>query len=189
MSIQQGCKVKQEEKRNYFRVDDAIPVIANPAHRDKCKESSRVLSISEMQSLSAMDVQDSLGNQNLCNIIMEINAKLDFIINHFLLEKEGLLSAEKKMVNLSAAGIRFTVNHPVSAKDIMEIKLLLPTCPPVAVLAYGEVKRVKALKDGTYEVALQYLNMDSSVRDEIIQYTLNHQRETVRRMKDVSMNE
>jgi c-di-GMP-binding flagellar brake protein YcgR len=66
----------------------------------------------------------------------------------------------------------------------MEIKLLLPAYPPVVVFAYGEVKRVDALDENTYEVALEYINMGDSVRNEIIQYTLTHQRETIRKLKE-----
>ncbi|MEN8262110.1 MAG: hypothetical protein ABFR82_01445 [Nitrospirota bacterium] len=41
-------------------------------------------------------------------MISELKTKIDFIINHFMLEKEGLLTAEKKLVNISASGIRYT---------------------------------------------------------------------------------
>lgn len=117
-------------------------------------------------------------------MIAEIKTKLDFIINHLMLDKEGLVQSEKKFVNISASGIRFTIDHPVQAGEIMEIKLLLPTYPPVAVFAYGEVKRVKGLGENKHEVSLEYLNMDESVRNEIIQYTLSHQRETIRKVKE-----
>jgi c-di-GMP-binding flagellar brake protein YcgR len=118
------------------------------------------------------------------DMIAEIKTKLDFIINHFILEKEGLLSEGKKSVNISASGIRFTVNTPVKEGDLMKIKLLLPTYPPVAVFAYGAVKRVTELDNGTYEISLEYLNMNDSVRKEIIQYTLSYQRETIKKFKE-----
>jgi c-di-GMP-binding flagellar brake protein YcgR len=76
------------------------------------------------------------------------------------------------------------VNHPVQVNDVLEIKLLLPTYPPVAVFAYGEAKRVKKLDGTKYEVCLKYLNMGETVRNEIVQYTLSHQRETIRKVKD-----
>ena len=69
------------------------------------------------------------------------------------------------------------------------MKLLLPTYPPVAVFAYGEVKRVKSLDNDAFEVALEYLNMGESVRNEIIQYTLSHQRETIRKLKETGTDE
>jgi len=44
-----------------------------------------------------------------------------------------------------------------------------PPWAQVAVFAYGEVKRVKALDDTKFEVAIEYINMGDSVRNEIIQ--------------------
>jgi hypothetical protein len=194
-------KKQKYEKRNYFRVDDVIPVVANPVGPMNEKERETIKTAAGSKVFPLFDtngssevyetdmVPESQENKRLYEMMKEIKTKLDFLINHFMLEKEGLLSTEKKPVNISASGIRFTVAYPVKEGDIIEIKLLLPTYPPVAVFAYGEVKRVKALDDQTYEVALEYLNMGESVRNEIIQYTLNHQRETINRMKEYNRNE
>ncbi|RJQ46081.1 MAG: PilZ domain-containing protein [Nitrospiraceae bacterium] len=189
-------KRQEHEKRDYFRVDDVIAVVANPVHLMNEKEREAMKSAVSSKAFSLFDTGESVEDSGtesyseppdsgkLYDMMNEIRAKLDFLINHLLLEKEGLVSTEKKHVNISASGIRFTVKHPVKEKDILEIKLLLPTYPPVAVFAYGEVKRVRALDDQTYDVAIEYLNMGESARNEIIQYTLNHQRETIRKMKE-----
>jgi hypothetical protein len=191
-------KKRNQEKRSYFRVNDVIPVVANPVHekdREKMKAAagSRAVPLPDINTSpdehETERLSESPDNGKLYHMMNEIRTKLDFLINHFLLEKEGLLSTEKKPVNISASGIRFTVSHPVKKKDIIEIKLLLPTYPPVAVFAYGEVKRVKAMDDQTYEVALEYLNMGESVRNEIIRYTINHQRETIRSLRESGKNE
>ncbi|HBH62320.1 MAG TPA: hypothetical protein DDX85_11415 [Nitrospiraceae bacterium] len=184
------------EQRSFFRIDDIISVVANPVHVDRDKAeafrkqivSSKAFSLIETPGMSQLDSEDTLlenhKNTGLYPMMAEIQTKLDFIINHLMLDKEGLLRSEKKVVNISASGIRFTIEHPVKVNEIMEIKLLLPTYPPVAVFAYGEVKRVKDLGDNKHEVSLEYLNMDESVRNEIIQYTLSHQRETIRKSKE-----
>lgn len=202
MSDYKKQKAGSEEHRNYFRVDDIISVVANPVHIERAKidefrktaGSSSAFSLTNAGGLSSADstaksIPDSGENENLYSMISEIRTKLDFIINHFMLEKEGLLEPEKKFVNISASGVRFTIDYPVKLNEIMEIKLLLPTSPPVAVFAYGEVKRVKALGENKFEVALEYLNMGDMVRNEIIQYTLSHQRETIRKIKESGSNE
>jgi len=200
MSSEKEQKSSSEEKRNYFRVNDVIAVVANPVDAGgemdmeflKASANSKAFPLFG-EDPSGSDIPDAppevSDNRKLYTMMTEIKTKLDFIINHFLLEKEGLLSPEKKAVNISASGIRFTVERPVKEKDIMEIKLLLPTYPPVAVFAYGEVKRVRALDDKTYEVALEYLNMTESVRSEIIQYTFNLQREAMRSSKETGTDE
>jgi len=181
------------EKRGYFRVDDIISVVANPVNLMNEKERELLKNAASSNTFSFFGDQDSeglqsspesAGGEKLYEALKGINSKLDFLINHLLMEKEGLSSNEKKPVNISATGIKFTVKHAVKEKDILQIKLLLPTHPPVAVFAYGEVKRVKALEDQTYEIALEYLNMGETVRNEIIHYTLDHQRETIRKMKE-----
>jgi len=189
------------EKRSYFRIDDIISVVANPVHIDKGKEdefrktvvSSKAFSLMETPGTSELNsegnVPENKTETGLYSMMTEIKTKLDFIINHMMLDKEGLIHAEKKFVNISASGIRFTIDHPVRVNEIMEIKLLIPTYPPVAVFAYGEVKRIKDLGENRYEVSLAYLNMDESIRNEIIQYTLSHQRETIRNIKNRDVNE
>lgn len=184
------------EKRSYFRIDDIISVVANPVNidREKVDEfrktvlSSKAFSLMESPGKPEMNSEENISgkqtNTEMYSMMAEIKTKLDFIINHLMLDKEGLIQSEKKFVNISASGIKFTIDHPVKENEIMEIKLLLPTYPPVAVFAYGEVKRVMDLGDNKYEVSLEYLNMGESVRNEIIQYTLSHQRETIRKIKE-----
>ena len=196
MSVESDMKDEDYEKRSYFRVDDIISVVANPVNIDKGKRDHVLKSIVSSKAFSLVDAPGlsqtgeepgppaSEGETRLYNMISEIKTKLDFIINHFLLKQEGLLKPEKKFVNISASGVRFTIDHPVKLNDVMEIKMILPTYPPVAVFAYGEVKRVVALENNEFDVALEYLNMGESVKNEIIQYTLSHQRETIRKVKE-----
>jgi len=192
---------KGDERRSHFRVDDVISVVANPIHIDKEKSeefakaiaTSRAFPVMEGQSTDTADdesiVPKDPDNKKLYAMMNELKEKLDFIINQFMLEKEGLNEPEKKFVNISASGIRFTVDHVVKEGEIMDIKLLLPTYPPVAVFAYGEVKRAVPIEDGKYDIALEYLNMTDSVKNEIIQYAFAQQRDLIRRIKDTENNE
>ena len=184
------------EHRSYFRVDDVISVVANPVDLDREEAegfrnnvvSSKAFTLLDVPGPSetdlVQDVPEGREDSRLYSMMTEIKTKLDFLINHFMLDKEGLLQPEKKFVNISASGIRFTLDYSVSVGEIMDIKLLLPTYPPVAVFAYGEVKRVKEIDGNKFEVALEYLNMADSVRNEIIHYTLSHQRETIKKSKE-----
>jgi len=196
-----GQSKRDEERRRHFRIDDVISVVANPIHVDKEKSeefakaiaTSRAFSLMESQNMDTVNDESvspkDPDNKKLYGMMTELKAKLDFIINQFMLEKEGLNEPEKKFVNISASGIRFTVDHAVKEGEIMDIKLLLPTYPPVAVFAYGEVKRAVPMEDGKYDIALEYLNMSDSVKNEIIQYAFTQQRESIRRIKDPENNE
>lgn len=183
-----------EEKRRYFRVDDIITVVANPLNLDvenaedviKNVSSSKVVSLADtsIEDHESLDLSEHIDEKRLYQMITEIQLKLDFIINHLIMEKEGLISSEKRLVNISASGIRFTLDRETRVGEIMEIKMVLPTYPPVAIFAYGKVVRARKLENNKYEVALEYLNMTESVRNEIIQYTLSHQREMIRKLKE-----
>jgi len=191
----QKNKKSDGEKREYFRIDDVISVVVNPVSSYKKKDSQFLKSATSSKAFSLMGPAESSGTHTeasdfmrseqgeLYQMIAEIKTKLDFLINHFILDKEGLLSSEKALVNISASGLRFVTTHAVEVNDIVEVKLLLPTFPPVAVFGYGEVKRVDPLGDDKYEIAVEYLNMDESVRNEIIKYTISHQRESIMRMR------
>ena len=195
-----GHSKKTEERRKYFRIDDVISVVANPINVDKDKSdefakavTSRAYSFMERQNMNTVDDESFLpkdpDNKKLYEMMNEMKAKLDFIINQFMLEKEGLNEPEKKFVNISASGIRFTVDYEVKEGAIMDIKLLLPTYPPVAVFAYGKVNRSVALDEGKYDIALEYLNMSESVKNEIIHYAFAQQRESISRIKHTENNE
>jgi hypothetical protein len=201
MMDEKGQSKKDDERRRHFRIDDVISVVANPIHIDKEKSeefaksiaTSRAFPVIEGQTTDTINDESILpkdpDNKKLYAMMNELKAKLDFIINQFMLEKEGLNEPEKKFVNISASGIRFTVDYDVKEGEIMDIKLLLPTYPPVAVFAYGEVKRAVPIEDGKYDIALEYLNMSDSVKNEIIQYAFAQQRDSIRRIKDTENNE
>ena len=196
-----GQSKKDAERRRHFRVDDVISVVANPIHVDEKKSeefakainTSRAFSLMESPNVNAVEDESVLpkdpDNKKLYEMMIELKSKVDFIINQFMLEKEGLNEPERKFVNISASGIRFTVDYAIKEGEIMDIKLLLPTYPPVAVFAYGKVKRVVPLEDGKYDIALEYLNMSDSVKNEIIQYAFAQQRESIRRTKNTENNE
>lgn len=189
-------KKAEKEKRNFFRIDDVIPIVVTAVNIDKGEteaflktvKSSRAFSLLDVSSSTVMDgghmSADFYEDKKLYNMVAEIKTKLDFIINHLLLDKEGLLTAPKKHVNISAAGIKLAIDSPLSVNDIVEIKMLLPSYPPVAVFAYGEVKRAGVLDDGRFDIAVEYINMDDAVRGELVRYAMSFERELIRKRKE-----
>jgi hypothetical protein len=189
-------KTASKENRNFFRIDDMIPVVVTPVNIDKGEteaflrtvKSSKAFSLLDVSSTTVMDSghmsADYYEDKKLYNMVAEIKTKLDFIINHLLLDKEGLLTAPKKNVNISAAGIKLVIDVHISVNDIVEIKMLLPVYPPVAVFAYGEVKRVSHIDDRNSDVAIEYINMDDAVRAELVRYAMSFERELIRKRKE-----
>jgi hypothetical protein len=167
-------------KRGFFRVDDVFPVVARKISGDPAVRKSRIISgISLERAVS--EVPDGSVSPRVWNLLIDINAKLGMILEKLYLEGEGLTHSQSTPVNISASGIRLAMHENVATGDIVEVKMSLPLCPPVGVVAYGEVVRAADHDDGSSEVALQFINMDDDVRDEIIQYTFKRQREINRK--------
>lgn len=177
------------EKREYFRVDDVFPVQCSKVAPDQVRRRAQVFSGYGETLPEELELPEQADNPALWKMLADINTKLSLILQHLQLEKEGCVKAEHRPVNLSASGIRFVINEPVSLGDAVEMKLLLPTQPPVGVLTHGEIVRVRNLGQHGYEVGVHFSDMDDEVRDEIIQYALKRQRDLIRSQRQQSGND
>jgi len=170
-------------KRGFFRVDDVFPVIYRIIDgKGRCTES-RIFSGFGLD-VEELDVLDETVSPRVWKMLVDINAKLEMILEKLNLENEGLTRAESIPVNISASGIRFFIDQPVEIGSMFELKMLLPVYPPVGVLAQGVVVRIEAPVGGKYETSLRFIDLIDEVRDVIIQYTLKRQREIIRRQRD-----
>ncbi len=166
------------ERREFFRIDDIIAISA----RKICpieKKASRIKK-GEIIELSEFEKPDPSISPGLWRLLNEINAKLDLILQSLDRDYKGLQEPRYQKVNLSAGGIRFITDEPVSRGDIMEIHMQLNTCPPLNIITYGEVVRVNE-KDGKYEIALSFKDIEDEIRETILRYTLQRQREIIKK--------
>jgi hypothetical protein len=170
------------EKRSYFRVDDAFPVEAKRLKDNAPYKKSKIFRGYDVE-IPDIDLPDETINPKLWQMLVDISAKLTMILDRLHFESEGFKKSEEKMVNLSASGIRFTMNENVAPGDRLELKMLLPTGPPVGIITYGNVVRVNEIGDEQYEVSLHFSDMDEEVREEIIRYAINRQREMIRKVR------
>jgi len=175
-----------KEKRSYFRVDDVFPVEAKKVRADIPHMKSKIFRGYDLE-IPDTDLADETINPKLWKMLVDINAKLTTILDRMVFESEGLKEGENKVVNLSASGMRFTINEKVVSGDKLEIKMLLPTGPPIGILTYANVVRVNDRGNGQYEVSLHFSDIDEEVREELIRYAINRQREIIR--KDRQQND
>ena len=179
---------EKNEQREYFRVDDVLQVDCVRRADEGPRKRARIFAgIGTPAELSG-EPGDETVSPGLWRMLVDINNKLSLILQHLQLQKDGAADAEHKAVNLSGCGIRFTMTEPVIKGDSVEMKLILPTMPPIGILAYGDIVRVKDAGKGEYDVAVHFTEMDDEVRDEIIQYALNRQREQLKARRQQSGN-
>jgi hypothetical protein len=169
--------------RQYFRVDDAFPVDFRKVDNVLFKRSKVFLGYPAERIEPEVEAPDESISPKLWRLLTDINTKLSMILEKLQFDEEGFFKAEVRHVNVSASGIKFRTEEKVEIGQTVEIKMLLPTCPPTGIITYGSVVRSKDLGNGQYEVALHFKDIEDEVRDEIIQYTLKRQREIIRRQR------
>jgi len=174
----------EEERRSFFRVDDAFPVNIKKVDRLSVRSPGF---LSRPSDKKIDEVGAGPQENGLVPLLQEINNKLDFLMNTLVLKDSVGLNEEASAVNISASGIRFEIDEEFEPGDVVELKMLLPLYPPVAVLTFGEVARVAVLeREGrrVYDTAIGFVEMTDGVRDEIIRYTLRRQREIIRKQRE-----
>ncbi|MEW6571381.1 MAG: PilZ domain-containing protein [Nitrospirota bacterium] len=168
-----------KERRGCFRIDDIFALTARKVHEQLYKKS-KVFSGYSME-MADTEAPDGTIDPVLWKALIDINAKLALILEKLQLKDEGFIKTENRQVNISETGMRFVMNEKVEAGDVIEIKMLLYSRPPLGILTYGNVVRVKDIGSGRYEVALHFSEIDDEVREELIRYILKRQREMIRK--------
>lgn len=164
-------------------MDDFLPVTLKKVSGDCSCMKARIISgfRSGSDASTAYDdmLQDSV-NPKIWKMLVEINTKLNLILDQFCLEREGLNKVERQVVSLSASGLRTKASERFEIGDFVEIGIYLPTNVPLWIAVYGKVMRNKEISPNEYEVAVRFCEMDEEIRDKIFQYTLKRQREIIR---------
>jgi len=176
--------MEQEEHfskmREFSRVDAYLPLqvrIVPAEERETIKSRTSGQAVST-DALNLPDLQDKLLNE----WIKLLHSKLDAIMNMLVMQREGFGAMPVIRVNISGGGLGFFSEERYSTGTIVELKLVLPLIPPVALFVYGEVVKVDVLTDA-YWVATKFVSMDEDVRDEIVKYVFRRQREILREQR------
>lgn len=168
-----------KQRREYSRVDVYIPfsyrIVADDEKGHVQARISGNTATSEFRPIQNMGDYDFLLGEWL-NIL---NAKLDTVIRLMTLQREGYFGLPFKTVNISGGGMSFLLKEAIPLGEILEIKIMLTWNQPIAMSIHGEVTKSEK-KQGTYFTAVRYVHMDSYVRDEIIRFVFEKEREIIR---------
>lgn len=108
-----------------------------------------------------------------------LNSKLDAIIHLMNLRQEGYSGLPYKAVNISGGGMSFSVPEAIPLGDILEINIMLTFQQPVVLCIYGEVVNCDLVNGGHF-VAVHYIHMDDFIRDMIVRFVFEREREIIR---------
>lgn len=166
--------------REFSRVDAYIPLQVRLVTKEE-KQNIRS-KISGEAVMAEFRTLTDVGDRVLSDWLKMLNAKLDAIINTLTFQQEGFSALPFLKVNISGAGLRFPSTKKYNQEDILELKMLLPMMPPVALYIYGEVVKVESDMNG-FEIAVKFIAMDEDIRDEIVKFVFKRQREILRQKR------
>jgi len=166
--------------REYYRVDAYLPIQVRMV---PAEEREHVCCRFPGQSIlpelaKPPEVEDNV----LSHWLIMLNTKLEYIINTLQLNREGFSAMPFQYVNISGGGMSFAYADPVQAGEIMEIKAVLYMMHPISVYLYGEVISSKQ-RDHDFWTAVRFVYIDDAVRDEIVRFVFERQREMIRKKR------
>jgi hypothetical protein len=125
---------------------------------------------------------------SLVDFLLQIEDKLDRILK--LLEKHGMGSDVSAQVgeglDISGSGMRLLSEKEVKPGQILDARFRVLRYPVISLQVFGKVVRVQPTEKGgtkLYEIALEFVDLDKDIKEWIISYVFQKQRETIRSEK------
>ncbi len=166
-------------RREYSRVDVSIPfeyrvILPDEKHRVQAR-----ITDNSTETKYGQRPNDSNFDPILEKWLEILNSKLDAIVSLLRLQKEGDFGSSFKAVNISGGGISFSVPEAIPLGEILEIKIMLTFQQPVVLVIYGEAVKSEFMNGG-HLIAVHYIHMDDSIRDMIVRFVFEREREIIR---------
>lgn len=184
------------EKRQFARIGVSIPVRYNVIEEEryiKFREQRKVeggvsrRSISNLKFPGTSVSRREETDYDIKERLEIINNKLDYLIGLIILGPPKRNYEQRAVVTeLSGAGLKVVTSQPVYIESYLEICLELPFFPYFIDSIYGQVKRTTPVQyenEDKHEFAVEFLELDESVTEELVQLTFEKQREFLRSRK------
>lgn len=166
--------------REFSRVDASIPLDVRLLTPEEAKAAKS--KVSADTTITYLSTPPDHEDRILSDWLKMLNDKLDSILTLLTFHKEGFSSLPYRDVNISGGGMSFMWNQGFSKGSILELKMLLPMFPPVALYVYGEVVTSEP-KGETYRIAVKFVKIDEEIRDEIVRFVFKKQRDVMRQKR------
>ncbi len=172
---------KYRKAREYSRVDAHLPlqVRAVPA-----EERSEVRSRSSKECLESLfQPVPEIEDRALAECMRIINHKLDAILGLLGLQGEGVPALRFTKVNISGNGLSFEWDHAFEKDEFLELRFVLPHAGEAIFYVYGTVVRIREHDNGRYGVSVRYTLIDEDIREKIVKFVFEKQREHIRKQR------
>ncbi len=190
-------KAVQDDRREYFRVDDSVRLSITPVPDDQLDslferlEQNIAGGFTVMSSLAAISGEMAISMRRIENsdpdvaaYLKALDRKIEALGRAFIAQESALVEEPARPVNLSAGGMGMLVNECYEPGQVLEIKMLLfPSF--TGVLMYGEVVECSpnesAGEDGYhYSLRLAFTHLREQDRDLLIRHVLRCQSQELR---------
>ena len=183
-----------EDRRRFFRIDDAINLYY------KIVDEKTVISASKMtddvlSSCSLATALDVLGQESrvilhriekrepeIAEYLKLMDSKIGLLAQAVLQQDNDLSQSKVCNTNLSASGLAIEVETPVNEGEFIEVKLFLSSCVAV-ILLYGKVIYCKKNAD-SYQIGIDYINLKDEDREVLIKHIVKRQMQQIRENKE-----
>ncbi len=177
MEVDKGAQEESSVHGDFSKVDAFFPVEA----RIVSPESAAGLVSRYSTDLVQAEFKDLPEHDDkvLSAWLRMLNAKLDAILGMLEKDREEFMYLPHRAVELSGGGVVLPFEGSAAAGDTVELKMMLPLVPPVALYVYGQ-----AANAASGRMWVKFLPMDEEIRDRLIHYVFLRQREIFRENRE-----
>ena len=192
----------QDDRREYFRVDDAVRLSITPVPEDQLSsvyqrlEQNIANGFTVMSSLAAISAEMAVSMRRIENsdpdvaaYLKALDRKIEVLGRAFIAQESELIAGSACPVNLSAGGMGMLTNECYHPGQVLEIKMLLfPSF--TGILMYGSVVDCIPLEaeqdpDYRYKLRVAFTHMREQDRDLLIRHVLRRQSKELRKKESV----
>lgn len=192
--------VVSEDRRGYFRIEDALSLSYHQVLSEELPERLQRLEqgleshFTVVSSLAAVTQEMAgvlhkigLESPEVADYLVSLDRKLDLLARALLSSGNELVETPAQPVNLSASGMAFNAAETVAEGAVLELRLLLlPSF--TGILTYGEVvgceSRDRAADDFPYCIRVNFSHMRESDRDVLIRHVIQRQTRMLRKLRE-----
>ncbi|MHB8770906.1 MAG: PilZ domain-containing protein [Syntrophales bacterium] len=171
-----------ENRREFCRVEVCIPFacrLVPPEEQNKIRSH-----ICGSATYTRHEALPEVRDAAIAEWLNLLNGKLDTIIRHLTLERDGFNDLPFESINIGGGGLRFSSRERYQRGDMLELRMVLSPLHPIALCVYATVSGVcEQGPDGNYSTAVQFARMDETIQEEIVRFVFEQEREILRGRK------
>jgi hypothetical protein len=165
-----------QNKREYSRVPAYIPMAIRIVPPEEMKD---IRTRTDQKPIPLVNPPHDVEDPLLAEWLRFLNIKMDTILRYLDTERENSSNMILQSVMIGGGGFSFISSEQFSDTDTLEVKILLPAATPKLLFVYCDVVQSEERSDG-YFTALRFILMEDSIRDNILRFVFEKEREILR---------